>query len=291
MPFDNAAKRGLIFGMRSPRLQHFTRRWAAGRQSVVTLLIVANVACFLAQMLTDVLAPGVVQHWFALSGAGIRSGCVWQFATYMFLHGGPMHLLLNMLTLYFAGREVEAIAGPKHLLGVYLGGGLLGGLAHVIFSSAYAPVLGASAGVCAVLIGFTTILPEIEITTLLFFVIPIRLRAKYLAMGIVGFEALCAVTGSLPELGHVAHLGGSVFGWLYMKQLGFGNPLRIQKYVFEKRQRAERQDRMTPSQFINEEIDPILDKISREGIHSLSRSERKILEKGRAKIAQKTAGR
>src|SRR4051794_7728012 len=126
--------------MRSPRLKAFPPRWKAGRHSVAMLLIVANVAAFLAQTLVSVVSPDFVQHWFALSGEGIRNGCVWQFLSYMFLHGdprvlwmGPMHLLVNMLTLYFAGREVEAIAGPKHLLGIYFGGGLFGGVAQILF--------------------------------------------------------------------------------------------------------------------------------------------------------------
>jgi len=277
--------------MRPSRLQPFTPRWTSGRQSVVMLLIIFNVAAFLAQTLADVFEPTLVQHWFSLSRSGLREGHVWQFLTYMFLHGGPLHLLMNMLTLYFAGREVEAIAGPKHLLSIYFGGGLLGGIAQVLFASGNYHLYGASAGVCAVLIAFTTILPEIEITTLLFFVIPIRLRAKYLALLMVGFSVLCVVAELMPGVGHTAHLGGCLLGWLYVKQLGFGNPLRIQKYIFEKRQREQRYARMSPAQFISEEIDPILDKISREGIHSLSRSERKILEKGRDKIAQKTSGK
>ncbi len=277
--------------MRSPRLQPFTTRWTVGNRSVVMWLLIANVAAFLAQTTTEILQPDFVKNCFGLSLAGLHEGRIWQFVTYMFLHANAVHLFVNMLTLYFAGREVEAIAGPKHLLGVYFGGGLLGGIAQVITSPANPPLIGASAGACAVLIAFTTILPEIEITTLLFFIIPIRLKAKYLALGLVLTEAIFAFTKLLPVVGHVAHLGGCALGWLYMKQLGFGNPLRIQKYIFEKRQRAERLDRMSPAQFINEEIDPILDKISREGIHSLTRVERKILEKGREKIAFKTARR
>ena len=141
------------------------------------------------------------------------------------------------------------------------------------------------------LIAFTTIEPEIELTMLLFFVIPVRLKAKYLALGIVVFSIIMAVGSAKSGIGHLAHLGGCLLGWVYIKQLGFGNPLRLQKYLFEKRQRAERHARMSPAQFINQEIDPILDKISREGIHSLTRTERKILEKGREKIAQRTARR
>jgi membrane associated rhomboid family serine protease len=209
----------------------------------------------------------------------------------MFLHGGVMHLLFNMLTLYFAGRELEVIAGRNHLLGIYFGGGIVGGIAQVMLSNPHMELVGASAGVCAALIAFTTIYPEMELTLLLFFVIPVRLKAKYLALGLVGTSILFSISGVWGSVGHLAHLGGCVVGWVYARQLGFGRPLAIQRYFFKKRERLVRMEKLTPEQFISEEIDPILDKISREGIHSLTRAERKILEKGREKIAKKTSGR
>lgn len=286
--------------MRSPKrqLQPFQRRWAGRRPSLVTILVAVNVAMFVFQTVGNAFDRGQIEHWFALSSEGIRSGYAWQFLTYMFLHGDPsvpasgvIHLVVNMLTLYFAGREVEAIVGPKHLLGIYFGGGLLGGVAQVALTHASTPLVGSSAGVCAALLAFTTILPEIEITTLLFFIIPVRLKAKYLALGFVVTSLFCVATGALSGIGHIAHLGGCLVGWLYVKQLGFGHPMRIQRFVFEKRERAARMERMSAEQFIREEIDPILDKISREGIHSLSRAERKVLQRGREKIATRVAKR
>ncbi len=283
--------------MRTPRrqLQTFTRHWPTGRPAVWMLLIAANVGCFIAQKMVDAAAPRLVVSMFALSAEGVKQGFVWQFATYSFLHGGSadsvfsgiVHLLANMLILFFAGREMEAILGPRHFLAIYFGGGLLGGLAQWAFTPLAAPLVGASACVMAVFIAFTTTLPELELTLLLFFVIPVRIRARHLAQATVAMSVLFIVTHSLPGIGHWAHLGGCLFGWLYVKQLGYGNPLRIQKYLFEKRQQAERVARMSPQQFITEEIDPILEKISRDGIRSLTRNERRILEKGREKIARK----
>jgi hypothetical protein len=74
-----------------------------------------------------------------------------------------------------------------------------------------------------------------------------------------------------------------------VKQLGYGNPLPIQRYIFERRQRMARLDRMTADQFVKTEIDPILEKIAQHGMKSLTRGERKILEQGRAKIEGKPA--
>lgn len=267
--------------------QNFTGRLIGRRGSLTLLLILLNVLCFGLQTLLDWVSPNWVEHWLALSRAGVSQGYLWQFLSYMFLHGGVFHLLVNMLTLYFAGREVESLVGPLHFLGIYFLGGIIGAMAQLLMVADGGALLGASAGVFAVLIAFTTIFPEIEITCLIFFVIPVKLKARKLAWIVVGSTLLFIATGALQEVGHFAHLGGCLVGWIYAKRLGFGNPPRLQAYFSRKRDLAERIRTMSPEQFISEEIDPILDKIARHGIHSLTRMERKILEKGRDKIAGK----
>jgi membrane associated rhomboid family serine protease len=288
--------------MGSPRIQPFIPRWTTGRRSVVTLLIVVSVMAFIGQTFADMAAPGFVREWLCLSMPGIREGRFWQFLSYLFIHGSPagnpalgqppgspllglVHLFVNMITLYFVGREVEAIAGPRHLLGMYFLGGIVGGLGQIVASPL--PVAGASAGVFAVLVAFTTILPEFEVTLLVFFVIPIRLRAKYVGWLAAGGSAAMALFHWMPDIGHVAHLGGCLTGWIYARQLGFGNPWWIQRRMIERRHREQRLERMSPDQYMTEEIDPILDKIARDGIRSLTRQERRILERGREKISQK----
>jgi membrane associated rhomboid family serine protease len=279
--------------MGSPRIQPFIPRWTTGRRSVITLLIVVSVMTFILQTFAEMAMPGFTVQWLALSGDGIRQGYIWEFLSYMFIHGMPgqpatgvVHLFVNMMTLYFVGREVEAIAGSRHLLGMYFLGGLVGGLAHM-FAFPSVPGIGASAGVCAVLIAFTTILPEFELTILFFFVIPVRLRAKF-----VGWFVVCGAIAMqyfhfMPNVAHLAHLGGCFVGWFYARQLGFGNPFWFQRRMMERRQREERLARMSPDQYMVEEIDPLLDKIHRDGIRSLTRRERRILERGRDKISQK----
>jgi membrane associated rhomboid family serine protease len=278
--------------MGSPRIQPFIPRWTTGRRSVVTLLIVCSVVAFIGQTFAEIASPGFAKQWLMLSMAGIQHGYFWEFLTYLFVHGipgqpstGVVHLFVNMMTLYFVGREVEAIAGPRHLLGMYFLGGVVGGLGQIIGSPV--AVAGASAGVCAVLIAFTTILPEYELTLLVFFVIPVRLRAKYVGWLVAGGAAVMAVLNVMPGIGHIAHLGGCLVGWIYARQLGFGNPWWIQRRMMERRQREERLSRMSPDQYMTEEIDPILDKIARDGIRSLTRRERRVLERGRDKISQK----
>lgn len=257
------------------------------RFSLVELLIGLNVAVFVLELLAEIFLPRVpylLEEYFALSRGGIRNGYYWQFITYMFLHGGAIHLLVNVLGLYFAGREVENIVGRKHFLGIYFAGGVLGGVAQVLLGDS---VIGASAGVCAVLLAFTTILPELEITALLFFVIPFRMRAKWLGRAVIASSILFAYVGFGKDIGHVAHLVGALTGWVYTRRLGYGVDLFA--ILRERKEDRERMEQINSGgDFISEEIDPILDKISREGIHSLTRAERRILEQGRDKIANRT---
>ena len=275
------------------QIQPFIRRWSAGRPSVTAILVALSVGAFASQMtagffLGEHSVEQLFMNWLALDGASIQAGQYWKFFTFPLLHHDPLHLLANMLLLYFAGREVEPIVGPRHFLAIYAGGSLLGGVAHWL-AMPEAPIIGVSAGVTAAFVAFTTILPELEVTMHLFFVLPLRLRAKYLSMALVGLSVACWLTLTAPIIGPAAMVAAALLGWVYVKQLGFGNPLAIQRYIFEKRQRAALLERMGPDQFISKEIDPILEKISQHGIHSLTRAERKILELGRGKIAAKTA--
>ena len=279
-----------------PAFQLYHRSWSDHPFSTVSILVGANVAVFIFQIIIGFIAPGFIEQFLALSREGVMSGYEWQWMTYMFLHGnlpadvpgGILHLAFNMLTLLFAGREIERVIGRGHFLGIYFSGGILGGIAQVLLSDPSMHLIGASAAVFAVLIAFTTIYPEVQLTLLLFLIIPIRLKAKHLAIGLVTSSIFFALTDFWPGVGHLAHLGGCLAGWVYVRQLGFGHLFKVPRFIQEKREREEQLQSMTPEEFISSEIDPILDKISREGIHSLTRSERKILEKGREKIELKT---
>lgn len=271
------------------QLQPFVRRWPAGRPSATALAVALSIGAYGAQLIVELLLDGhhtnLFREWLALDNAGIQSGHWWKFLTFGLLHDSPnpAHLLANMILLYFAGREVEPILGPRHFLTLYGVGNLLGGLAHWLVLPDQ-PLLGVSAGVAAVVIAYTTILPELEVTVNLFFVIPLRLQAKHLAYALFGVSALCWSNGTGLEMGPAGMIAAGLFGWAYVKQLGFGNPLAFQRYIFEKRQRAARLERMSAEQFLAVEIDPILEKISQHGLKSLTRTERKILDLGRAKM-------
>jgi len=268
------------------RFSGSVRGWVDYFGSVVQLLIWVNVIVFCVQLLCTVGRVPYVDALFALSGDGLRRGFVWQPLTYMFLHGGIWHILVNMFILWFFGREVEYFIGPKYFTRLYFLGGLAGAGLWLAFNfHSTVPVLGASAAVLACVIAFATLFPDREITLLVFFVLPVTLKARYMALIAVAFDLVPLLSGTDTNVAHLAHLGGAALGYIYIKQLGYGATPRwllwLQRFagLLRPRRRSDPRARYeSPEEFVRQEVDPILDKIAREGIHSLTRRERKILE-------------
>ena len=248
------------------------------------------VGAFGAQWLLELIekdrlaGPEWLMGWLALDSSSAAQGEWWKFFTFGFLHANIFHLVANMLLLYFAGCESESILGRRHILGIFGGGTLLGGAFHCIAMPDY-QLVGVSAGVAAVVAAYATTLPEFEVVGHLFFVIPLKVRAKFFGITIAVIGAACWAANIQPIMGPASVLFGSAFGWVYARQLGFGNPFWWQRRIYERRQRAQRLARMSADQFVSEEIDPILEKIAREGMESLTREERRILSLGSTKVS------
>ena len=264
------------------------RRWTQRPRVVLLGLIGLNVAVFVTQLFLDAYQPGFVREYLALSDRGLHDAYGWQFITAAFLHDGPWHLLGNMFLLYLLGRDVESIIGQRQFLFLYLTGTAAGELGHLFLMPPTSVLLAASGGPAAVLVAYAAILPELELTSMIFFFLPVRLKAKHLAYGAFAIAALCVAFDRTATVAHSAFLGGCLAGWFYAHLLGFGRPSILQRALRQRRADAERYRAMTPEQFIAEEVDPVLDKISREGIGSLTRSERRLLATAREKIAGKT---
>ena len=264
-----------------------TLRWTQRPRIVLLSLIGLNVAVFIAQLFLDAYQPGFVREYLALSDEGLRSAYGWQFLTAAFLHDGPWHLLGNMFLLYLLGRDVESIIGQRQFLFLYLTGTLAGELGHLFLMPADSALLAASGGPAAVLVAYAAILPELELSSMIFFLLPVRLKAKHLGYGAFTLAVLGIVFDRTATVAHSSFLGGCIAGWFYAHLLGFGRPSILQRALRQRRADAERYRAMTPEQFIAEEVDPLLEKISREGMASLTRAERKLLAKAREKMAEK----
>ena len=277
--------------MSLPRRQTpaFSRVWIGGPVSVVICVLWAMLFFGSAQLALWSVGIGEPLRCFTLDAGAIRAGEYWRLFTYQFLHVGAGHFAANVLVLWFAGREIEPIIGRSHFLWMGTVAIFAGGVASM-GAAPGAVVFGFSAAAAAVLAAYATIMPELEQSLKLFFVFPVRFRAKFFAAGMVVFGVVCVATRSLGEVGPAGILAGSAIGWVWARLLGFGNPFWFQRIAFERRQRELRRERMSPEDFMASEMDPILEKISREGMRSLTREERRILDQGRKKIAVRTTG-
>jgi membrane associated rhomboid family serine protease len=267
----------------------YTRPWTQRQRVVLLALIGFNLIAFSAHMVIEASHPGFVRDYLALSETGLREAYAWQFLTAAFLHIGPWHLLGSLLILYMLGRDLESILGQRHFLYLYLAGSVAGELGHLFLMPSSSAVFAASGGVAAVVVAYAAILPELELTALMFFVIPIRLKAKHLghATFVLAGLLLCFDRGQ--TVIHSVYLGGAIAGWFYAHLLGFGHPSLLQRFLHQRKLEAHRFDHMSPGQLMSDEIDPILEKIARNGIVSLSRKERRNLAKAREKMLEKTA--
>jgi membrane associated rhomboid family serine protease len=266
----------------------FTRRWTQKQRVALLAIITTNIIAFVVQLVLQNYDPAFVRDYLALSQRGMREAYGWQFFTAMLLHDGPWDLLGNMLLLYLLGRDLESILGQRQFLILYFSGVIAGELGHLFLMPANCALYAAGGGVAAVLVAYATILPELELTSMVFFVLPIRLKAKHLAYGVFVIALALVILDRGGMVAHSAYLGGSAAGWLYAHLLGFGRPSFLQRMVRRRRMESDRLNRLSAEEFMTEEIDPLLDKISRAGLGSLTRAERRKLAQAREKISEQS---
>ncbi len=254
---------------------------------MVKRLLIANTVVF---AITLVAGPFVLE-WFAFQPARIALR-PWGPVTYMFVHAGLGHLFFNMLMLFFFGPPLEAKWGEREFLKFYFICGLGGAALSFLFLPA--TIVGASAALYGVMLAFAMNWPNAPIYVFGIFPVP----AKYL----VGFMALASFLNATQStqggsnVAHLAHLGGLVAGYLYLKaDWRTGKTIQnIQRAATKKRRLAivprdeaeqeEGRAARTPATPIREDgklydrVDAVLDKISAEGMSSLTDAELKLLD-------------
>ncbi len=189
-------------------------------------LIIANIAGFVLQQIFG----GAMLQWLALwppgAGGWANSSLLapWQWLSYSFLHGSVMHLAFNMFGLWMFGGDLERVWGPRRVALAYFASVFLGAGAQVFVSavlgSGGAPVIGASAGVFGLLLGFALVFPERRIMPLF---PPIPMPARVFVVLYAALELTLGVTGTQAGVAHFAHLGGLLGGWLVYR-FGRGGP-------------------------------------------------------------------
>lgn len=238
-------------------------------------LLIANGGVFALDILMRALLGTSLVGVLGLTPAWvIERGWVWQPLTYMFVHGGFFHLLFNMFVLWMFGGEIERLWGSAEFLKYYVICGL--GAAALSFLGFYhSTVVGASGAVFGILIAFGMLFPNRYI--FLWFLVPIK--AKYLIGGLAAIEILTGISGSGHGVAHLAHVGGMVVGFAYLRWWREGGPAERLMTRWRRRHLEVVQGGAGRSSGSREaDIDRILDKISEHGLESLTPEEERILD-------------
>ncbi|QEE48090.1 rhomboid family intramembrane serine protease [Flavobacterium alkalisoli] len=226
----------------------------------------------------------------------------WSIISYMFLHAGIFHLLFNMMMLYFAGRLFLTFFTQKQMFGMYILGGVFAGFLYIVsynllpaFSVGGSKMVGASAAVMTVLIATAVYQPYYQVRLMLIGTV----KLWHIAVVFVILDLIQA-SGSNAG-GHIAHLGGALFGYIYIRLLQNGTDLSSivtsvidffanlfkpkKKTPFKKVYKNNNVSRPAssltnqPKDITQKRIDDILDKISKSGYESLTKEEKDFLSK------------
>lgn len=246
---------------------------------MVRNLIIANVVVFLIQQ----VAGRMMDVYFGLVPAAFWHGYVWQIFTYMFLHGGFMHIFFNMFVLWMFGRILEEVWGPKRFLTFYLICGLGAGLVNaIVMPNSPIPTIGASGAIYGLLMAFAILFPNQLI--FLWFLFPIK--AKYFVAIMAAIELFAGFNPNSP-VAHFAHLGGMAFGYVYLMWPRWRRKAKNAqaqrehekhlKVVYSRREEIEA---------LQKEVDDLLDRINRDGLESLSSRDKLRLREASRKLKE-----
>jgi membrane associated rhomboid family serine protease len=238
----------------------------------VRALLFANIGIFFLQQTVDAVNYYLV---FVPQLVLVRP---WTLVTYMFLHAGMMHLVFNMLGLFFFGPRVEERLGSRSFLYLYFISGITGALLSLVMGQT-AAVVGASGGVFGIMLAFAWFWPDTPIH--IWGIIPIPARILVIITTVLTLWS--GLGGSRSNIAHFAHLGGYLGAWLYLKWLDrkrqdfrkkatAAPPVRELKFT-----RRPEVDLKKVHEVNREEVNRILDKISAHGMSSLTSQERLFL--------------
>jgi len=193
----------------------------------VKQLLIANGVIFLVLALLDAFAPtlaAIAQVLFQLRALNVVHGWLWQLVTYAFLHAGLMHILFNMLALWMFGAQLETDWGYSLFMQFYFFCVIGAALVTVAVSftgllgvTPYTATVGASGGIYGLLLAFGMLHGESQV---MLFPLPFLIKAKYFVMGIIAlalYGALSSAHGGGQSIAYMAHLGGVLFGYIWLK--------------------------------------------------------------------------
>lgn len=254
-------------------------------------LIIAN-AVVLLLLMTVFTSPALQGALRFAPGEALRRP--WTFVTYMFVHAGLLHLLGNMLMLFVFGPAVEHRLGGRAFLLYYLYCGIGAAVLSLVLSGIMptAPIVGASGAVLGVGVAFALLWPDAE---LLVFPLPMPVKARTFILVLIGLDIIFSQLTPDDGVAHLAHVGGAGFGYLFFRLQALSRrhphppPRAVERVVMVQSGAAEPDQHRTPPAPIRPrrradadpvaaEVDRVLDKISEQGMNSLTAAERRFLD-------------
>ncbi len=252
---------------------------------MIKYLLIINTGVFLFQQVLPRdfviyfgLVPRLISHQFF----------IWQFLTYMFLHGGLFHILFNMFALWMFGGDIERSWGSREFIKYYLLCGVGAGVINFLISinSPY-PVIGASGAIYGLLVAYAMMFPN----RLIFIYGLFPIKAKYLVIGFAALEFFASWANSNDGVAHFAHLGGMLVGYIYLKGdwrlRSYLSKLKSLKFGFSRKKTAKKGKRGKREEEILAKVDAVLDKINLVGYHNLTSEEKKILSEASDILAKR----
>ncbi len=282
-----------------------------GMRPALNWIIGINIAVFVVQAMSLTWAGSDwIIKFLGLSLENLGNGYLWTIVTYAFIHSPTFlfHILFNLLIIFFMGRALEDSLNRSGFLFLYFFAVVLGALAWLaiqVITNAPpgGPLVGASAGALCLLLYFCLLQPDRPLTFLLFFIIPITLKPKWIIAFIVGIDLFGFLFFELPDsrhlygVAHSAHLGGILAAWIFYRLSSRGRHQSVSRQYSGQQQqtgfparRAPGRGVIAPGKFtlkmsnrkdLQAELDRILDKINEKGFGSLTEEERETLDKAK----------
>lgn len=286
------------------------------RTSVLIWLISAIIAGFAVEMLLGspwARDSSEMLRALTVSVPALKLGWVWTLLTYSFVHNPHFifHVAGNVFALWLLGRELLPLLGPRRFLGLYAAATVLGALAWTAVHWRFGGgenLMGATAAVDAFAILFACFFPNQELNFLLFFLFPVTLKPKYLAIALVLFDLTALILWEAPgislpygaSIASSAHLGGMLTGFLYYHFVHDAQWLHRRQGADIELPRWLKRARKTPPapapefhvnvskpEDIRTQVDRILDKINSQGFGALTAEERRILDDARDQLSRR----
>ncbi len=250
------------------------------RRTLTWILVAVSVVVFVVGFLWEGIVfrtsrtyNGAYFLWLALTPAEVVDHLrIWQVATYAFVEANPVSLLFNMLVLYWFGQLFEELHGPRKLASLFFGGVLVSSLVflvlgYLLFKNAV--LFGPAGGLMAVMVAAAILWPDMPVLCLI-----VRIKLKWLVLILVGLDIYNTVMAL--HVGALAHLASAAWGLVYW---------RYHERVFsaleqwdEKREERVRMNEAEEDRIFNAEVDRVLAKIGREGMGSITKAEKKLLD-------------